>query len=80
MEDSLMSAGTIVKVTMHQGFVRPTITFYLVATADRAAAEKIVKDLARPDWVVEAQETDDGKLVERYGLAPNQACPLPPPS
>ncbi len=74
-----MRKGRIVKVIMHAGFERPTITFYLAATAEPAVAVAAVKAFIRADWTVEDHEEAPPGMVERYALKDGHACPLLPP-
>jgi hypothetical protein len=72
-----MTTGTIVKVTMDDSFERPTVTYWIAATDDPGAAFEVVRRATPADWLIEVHERAPAGLVERYGLAPGDACPLP---
>jgi hypothetical protein len=74
-----MPTGTIIKVTMHDNFERPVVTFWLAATDDPGAALEAVRKAISLDWIIEVYDRAPPGLVEHYGLAPGYACPLPPP-
>ncbi|WP_395707944.1 hypothetical protein [Reyranella sp.] len=73
------SEGTIVRVTIREGWVRPVSALWIAATPDPQAAVAAVRDRAQADWTIEAFGPSPAGFVARYGLQPGQACPFPPP-
>jgi hypothetical protein len=74
-----MTTGTIVKATWFDSFERPVETFWVAATDDRGAALEAVRKVTPAGWIPEVHGPAPAGLVERYGLAPGYACPLPAP-
>jgi hypothetical protein len=74
-----MTTGTIVKVTMHDSFERPTVTYWLAATDDPGDAFEVVRRATPADWLIEVHKQAPEGLLERYGLVLGNACRLPAP-
>jgi hypothetical protein len=72
-----MTTGTIVKVTLFDSVECSTVTYWLVATGDPGVALKAVRRSTPAGWIPDVQGPAPAELVERYGLAPGYACPLP---
>lgn len=68
---------TLVRVTMHAGWERPTTTIWIAAINDPKLAAEAVRKHSQPDWELEAMGPPDGD-ISRFRLAPGEACPYPP--